>query len=83
MINDGHDLSLNHIRRSQPQPGSTASGGSPTDAAMLDWLQSHCRMDWPFGNEIQVTARCLSLHVFKDRPTLRDAVSAAMKSEND
>jgi hypothetical protein len=22
MINDGHDISLNHIRRSQPQPGS-------------------------------------------------------------
>jgi len=65
------------------RPASLAAAhGSPTDAEILDWLQARCRMDWPFGNEIQVTARCLSLHPFKDRPSLREAVAAAIKSEN-
>jgi hypothetical protein len=64
-------------------PASLAAAhGSPTDAEILDWLQTNCRHDWRFGNEIYFTARCLSPLPFKDRPTLREAVSAVIKSGN-
>lgn len=55
--------------------------GALTDTQIVDWLETNSLLHWPFGNEIQVSARCLAAVPFTARPTLREAVQAAITAQ--
>jgi hypothetical protein len=61
-----------------------ASGSAPSDAAMLDWLEDHCRSQWPFGNQVSFEMLFIMREPFHKQPCLREAVAQAMgEAQND
>lgn len=52
----------------------------PSDAKMLDWLQGHCAVEWPFGNTVRLSVTITAPDAFKSAPTLREAVRSTLGS---
>lgn len=45
---------------------------------MLDWLEDHCRSQWPLGNQVSFEVLFIFREPFQKQPCLREAVAQAI-----
>ena len=50
-----------------------------SDSDIVDWLEMNSSKEWPYGNEATVYTKVITPKPFDQRPSIRDAVKAAIR----
>lgn len=52
------------------------------DKAIVDCLEKHAKLDWCYGSVVDIRLLIKTKEPFKERPTLRTAITQAMKEDD-